>query len=388
MNPQGSSAKRSPHRATADPSSPAPASGFEPPRPKSSIDTPALLIDLDAFERNVARMADFFQRIPAKLRPHAKTHKCPEIARRQIAAGAIGVTCAKLSEAEVLAQAAIEDILIANQIVGPEKTARLASLAKRTKVTVAVDDARNVDELATAAEKAGVQIAILVEVDVGMGRCGVPPGEPALSLAKHVARKESLLLLGLMGYEGHLVFVADAEKRMEGARKAMALLTESAQLLRQNHLPVEVVSAGGTGTYDVTGTYPGVTEVQAGSYIFMDSTYLKIRPEFEPSLTVLTTVISRPTKDRAVTDCGRKAISEDFDLPQPHRLPAVRVLSLAEEHCNLFLQEGSPDLQPGQKIELLPSHCCTTVNLHDQYFVLRSGLLEALWPIPARGKFT
>lgn len=360
---------------------------FQGPRLKSEIDTPALLIDLDALERNIARMAAFFQGRPAKLRPHAKTHKCPEIAQRQMEAGAIGITCAKLGEAEALVDGGIEDILIANQIVGGEKADRLASLARRARITVAVDDVRNIDELSAAAKRGGAEIGVLVEVDIGMGRCGVLPGEPALLLARKVARSDGLVLRGLMGYEGHLVFVPDAEKRAQEVRKSMALLTETAELLREENLPVEVVSAGGTGTYDITGDCPGVTEVQAGSYVFMDSSYLKIRPEFEPSLTVLTTIISRPTTDRAITDCGRKAISEDFGLPQPFELAGVEIVGLSEEHGRLALHEGAPDLQPGQKIELLPSHCCTTVNLHDEFYALRCARVEAVWPVSARGRF-
>lgn len=356
-------------------------------RLKSEIDTPSLLIDLDALNRNIAKMSAFFQERPAKLRPHAKTHKCPEIAHMQMGAGAIGITCAKLGEAEALVEGGIEDILIANQIVGGQKTGRLALLAGRAQITVAVDDVRNIDELSVAAKQAGAEIGVLVEVDIGMGRCGVLPGEPALSLAREVVRRDGLALRGLMGYEGHLVFLPDAEERAHEVRKSMALLTETARLLQEHNLPLGVVSAGGTGTYETTGAYPGITEIQAGSYIFMDSSYLNIRPEFEPSLTILTTIISRPTRDRAITDCGRKAISEDFGLPQPFQLPGVEVASLAEEHGKLTLHEGGPDLQPGQKIELLPSHCCTTVNLHEEYYVLRSGEIHAVWPISARGRF-
>jgi D-serine deaminase-like pyridoxal phosphate-dependent protein len=356
--------------------------------PRSQIDTPALLIDLEALDRNIARMAAFFQNLPCKLRPHVKTHKCPEIATRQLQAGAIGITCAKVGEAEVFVEAGIQDILIANQIVGPEKTRRLAALANKAKITVAVDHPRNVEELSSAAREASCQIGVLLEVDVGMGRCGVPPGEPALSLAKEVIGKEGLILRGLMSYEGHLVLRPDPEERRQAVLESMSLLLETVRLLEKNGLPVEVVSGGGTGTYDSTGTLPRMTEVQAGSYVFMDATYLRIRPEFEPALTLLTTVVSRPARDRAITDCGRKAITEDLGLPQPYQLPGVKVGRLAEEHCTLNLLEGAPDLQPGDKIQLLPSHCCTTVNLHDRYFALRSGVLEAVWPIPARGKFT
>lgn len=351
------------------------------------LDTPALLLDLDAFEHNIATMSRFFAERPAALRPHAKTHKCPRIALRQIEAGAIGITCAKVGEAEVLARAGIRDILIANQVVGPIKIDRLTDLALDCDVMVAVDDPANVDALSEGCRSKGASLRVLVEVDIGMERCGVLPGVPALELAQHISESPYLQFTGLMGYEGHLVTVPDPQERATRVREAMALLERTVGLLHSHGLPVQIVSGGGTGTYDVTGALPFVTEVQAGSYVLMDSTYAQIRPEFEPSLTVLSTVISRPAPDRAIVDAGMKAMSKEFGIPQPLGLPGAATLSLSEEHARLSLGEpNQARVRPGDRVRFLPSHCCTTVNLYDTLHVVQRGRLVDFWPIAARGR--
>ena len=350
------------------------------------LDTPALLVDLDALERNLATMARFFAGRPAHLRPHVKTHKCPEIARRQLAAGARGITCAKLSEAEAFAAAGFDDILIANEIVGPAKIARLMALARRARVTVAVDDVTNVAALSQAAQREGLRLPVLVEVDVGMGRCGVAPGEPALALARKVADAPGLELAGLMGYEGHLVLVRDQAERTARVEAALAPLIGTKALLEREGLAVPVVSGGGTGTYDITGAYPGVTEVQAGSYVFMDATYLPVRPEFEPSLFVLTTVISRPDRNRLVVDAGLKATTGEFGPPYVLGIEGIESVRLSEEHGRIGLAEGNAvTLRPGDRLRLIPSHCCTTVNLYDRLYAVRGGVVKGVWPIAARG---
>jgi D-serine deaminase-like pyridoxal phosphate-dependent protein len=351
------------------------------------IDTPALLLDLDAFERNLSIMARFFADRPTSLRPHAKTHKCPQVALRQLEAGAIGITCAKVGEAEVMAEAGVQDILIANEVVGGLKIDRLTDLAGRCEMMVAVDDIANVQELSLACQAKQVTLRVLVEVDIGMHRCGVQPGADALHLAQQVADAPRLQLAGLMGYEGHLVQIADPQERFTRVREALVPLQETRELLETNGLPVQIVSGGGTGTYDVSGAHPPMTEIEAGSYVYMDSTYLKIRPEFEPSLTVLTSVISRPVPERIVTDAGRKAIAFDFGYPQPFDTPGVQTRSLSEEHG--VLETADPDavpLRPGDKIRVLPSHCCTTVNLHDTLYVVQNDTLVDLWSIAARGR--
>ncbi|MGQ9628936.1 MAG: DSD1 family PLP-dependent enzyme [bacterium] len=350
------------------------------------VDTPALIIDLDAMERNISKMADFFDGVEANLRPHVKTHKTPILAHKQIAAGAIGVTCAKLGEAEVMVEGGIRDVLIANEVVGAQKVERLVNLAKHADVMVAVDDPSNVEELSSAARGKGVTLRVLIDVNVGMNRCGVEPGGPTLELARKVARSEGLKFAGLMGYEGHAVAIPDFEERANVARSAMKLLLETKSLVERAGLLVEVVSGGGTGTYNITGSYPGVTEVQAGSYIFMDASYRRTGVPFECALTVLTTVVSVQSPGRIIVDAGMKSISSDMGMPEVKGHPDLSVVKLSEEHGKLASSSGTSPLKVGDKVELIPSHGCTTINLHDRYYAIRDGRLEAIWRIGARGR--
>jgi len=360
------------------------------PRPGAAfdqIDTPALLLDLDAFEHNLRHMATFFADKPTSLRPHAKTHKCPEIARRQIQAGAIGITCAKLGEAEVMADAGVQDLLIANEVVGPIKIRRLASLAERAKMMVAVDNPANVAALSEACQAKQATLRVLVEIDVGMGRCGVQRSEDALHLAQQVIDAPALVFKGLMGYEGHLVMLPDAKERSSRVQQAMVPLLEAAELLDKHGIAAEIVSGGGTGTYDMTGTSAPMTEIQAGSYILMDTTYLRIRPEFHPALSLLTMVVSRPMPERVVTDAGMKVITKEFGWPEPIEPEGLVVQGLSEEHGKLLAEHPDQiDLSIGDRVRMIPSHCCTTMNLHDRLYVTRDGKLVDIWPIAARGR--
>ena len=353
---------------------------------KQQLDTPVLLIDLDVMESNIAKMADYFRSVDAELRPHTKTHKTPIIAHKQIQAGAIGVTCAKLGEAEVMVAGGIRDILIANEIVPRQKITRLVNLARHADMMVAVDDSNNVENLSQAALDKDVHLRVLVEVDTGMKRCGVPPGEPALRLAQKVSESKNLIFAGLMGYEGHTVTIPHFEGRKREAEKAIALLIETKELIEKNGLEVEIVSGGGTGTYNITGQFPGVTEVQAGSYIFMDTYYRNVLKDFDCALTVLTSVISRPSKDRAIIDAGMKTVTKESGLPEVKDIDGVELTSLSEEHGKLNLNDSGADLKPGDKLELIPSHGCTTINLHDKFYGIRAGRLESIWDIAGRGK--
>jgi D-serine deaminase-like pyridoxal phosphate-dependent protein len=354
--------------------------------PVEELDTPALLLDLPAFERNVARMAAFFAGKPATIRPHSKSHKCPQIALRQLEAGAIGITCAKLGEAEVMAAAGIKDILVANQVSGRVKIDRATDLAGQCGLMVAVDDADNVRQLAESCVAKGVALRVLVEVDIGMARCGVQPGEPALDLARRVAEAPGLRLEGLMAYEGHLVMVEDPDERARKVRAAFEPLADTVALLERAGLPVPIVSGGGTGTYHITGTMPFITELQCGSYVFMDSKYRAIQPDFEPSLAVLSTVVSRPAPGRIIVDTGLKSMTIEFGWPLPLDGEGVSVRHLSEEHGLLDLAEsGWFDGKPGDRIRFLPSHCCTTVNLHNEFHVIQDGKVVDIWPIAARG---
>lgn len=353
--------------------------------PKRDLDTPALCLDIVEAQANVERMAAFLRDGPVRLRPHTKTHKCTMLAQMQLQAGAIGITCAKLGEAEVMAAAGIKDILIANQIVGPVKIARLVNLAAYTEVIVCVDDLTNACELDVAAQAKGVRLRVLVEVNIGMERCGVLPGLPTLQLAQAIVAMPGLRFEGLMGYEGHAVFLPDADERRRVAEASLEQLVSTAALLRSRGVPVPIVSSGGTGTHLVTGRYPGVTEIEAGSYITMDAQYKEtVGIDFRYALTVLSTVVSTHG-ERAIIDAGLKTVTRDFGLPLVLDPPGWQMTRLSEEHGYLE-RRGGNRLAVGDKVELVPNHGCTTINLHDEYHVVRGGVLEAIWPISARGK--
>lgn len=353
---------------------------------KQELDTPALLLDLDAFERNLSKMSQFLRKASADLRPHAKTHKCPQIARRQVEAGAKGITCAKLGEAEVMAQFGIDDILIANQVVGRQKIQRLFGLAESIRVMVAIDSVQNARELSNAAVDSGQTLDVVVELNIGHDRCGVQPGADSIALTKKIAEMERLNFRGLMGYEGHVIFVPDYSERKRKCERALAKLTKTKSMLERDGFDVQVVSAGGTGTYDITALYPGITEIQAGSYATMDTKYRDLGVNFECALTLISTVISRPTEERAIIDAGAKAVTYEYGMPEPKGLVGAHLTALHEEHGILRLERESQNVKVGDKMEFIVSHGCTTVNLHDQLNAVRGDKLEAVWSIAARGK--
>lgn len=354
--------------------------------PINRLDTPALLIDLDVLEKNISRMAAFFKEREAVLRPHVKTHKCPRISKMQLAEGAVGITCAKVSEAEVFAASGIKDILIANQITGEVKLDRLATLAKKCDLKVAVDNPLNVENLERVFSAKGATVGVLVEVDIGMKRCGVQTGEEAVRLAKMVDSKPHLEFKGLQAYEGHLVLVEDAKEREEQVRKSFRPLQQTCDALAAVGLPPEIVSGGGTGTYDISGVETPLNEVQVGSYVFMDKTYHPVRPEYHPSLSVLSTVLSRPVPERLVFDAGLKSMTSEFGWPEIRGELQGEMNYLSEEHAVFTLQEPADvQLGIGDKVQFIPSHCCTTVNLHDVFFVYQDNILVDTWEIEARG---
>ena len=352
----------------------------------AQIDTPALLLDHDKLERNVARMAAFAAGGPAKLRPHAKTHKCVQVAALQLAAGAVGITCAKVGEAEALADGGITDILIANEIVGPIKIARLVALARRCALTVAVDDPGNVAQLSAAAAAAGVGIRCYVEVDIGMARCGVADGRAALALARLITESPGLTFGGLQTYEGHLQNVTPLADRVARAEHDLRLALAAKEAIEAGGLAVAEVSGGGTGTHMVTGRLPWMTKLQCGSYATMDAQYRSVGgADFENALTVLATVISRPRPDRAVIDAGLKAVTPEFGDPTV-LVDGARWLDFSEEHGELAVSGAARGLAVGDKIALVPRHGCTTVNLYDQFHVMRAGRLIDLWAVAGRGR--
>jgi len=354
------------------------------------VDTPALLIDLEAMEYNMALMGAYFKGLAqrgckCRLRPNVKTHKTPILAHKELAAGyTTGITCAKLGEAEVMALSGIRDILIANEIVGPYKIARLVNLARHAELKLAVDQAQNVAALSEAACAKGVQLGVLVEVNTGLNRCGVAPGEAALQLAQLVDRSPGLVFTGLQGYEGHCVNIPNREERVGQVHQALQPLLDTRKLIEASGLEVKLVSSGATSTYNITAEMEGIDEIQAGSYLLMDVWYERLTPEFRCALTVLATVISRPDPRRIILDVGMKAMTIDHGMPRVKGLHGVHEMRFPEEHGIIELEQPSP-IQVGDKLELIPSHVCTTVNLYDRFHAISRGQVEAVWPIYARG---
>jgi D-serine deaminase-like pyridoxal phosphate-dependent protein len=362
--------------------------------PKNELDTPALLVDLDTMERNLQTMADYFATVEANLRAHVKLHKATAaLAHRQLAAGSAGLTCAKLSEAESLASAGIKDILIANEIVGARKIQRLVNLAAYTDIIVAVDNADNVADLSRAAQARGVQLRVLVEVNVGHKRCGVAPFEPALQLARAVHQAPGLIFKGVMGYDGHCTMKVAESEREACSRAANELLVQTRDYIEAAGLKVEIVSGGGTFTYRFAATTAGITEVQAGTYLFNDTAFAEhgVR-DFGCALTVLATVISRPgwaeNRDLAVIDVGRKNMDAFLGLPEVKSPEGATVFSMSQEHGRVRLEGAARDLRVGDKIELWARDANTTINLYDRFYAMRDGIVEAVWEIPAQGRGT
>jgi D-serine deaminase-like pyridoxal phosphate-dependent protein len=348
------------------------------------LPTPALIVDVAALDRNIARMAAFFSTGSCRLRPHFKAHKTPAIARRQLAAGScVGITCATVSEAEV-AKDLCDDLLIANEVVSADKCTRVARLAGGRAVTVAVDSATGIAALAGAARAAGVTIGVLVDVNVGQGRCGVEPGDAAVTLARQVASTAGLTLRGVMGYEGHLQPLRDRTEREMRTRAAMHDLVDTARLIRAEGIRCEIVSSGGTGTYDISGRVEGVTEIQAGSYALMDTDYRTVGVPFEQAFFVLGTVVSRPSPERCVADCGHKSMTKDHGNPSVHGIEGAAVTALNDEHAVIAVP-ASCTLAIGQHVRLIPSHTDPTVNLHDVLYAVEADRVLDVWPIAARG---
>ena len=357
----------------------------------AELDTPVLLVDADTFERNVARMAKLCADAGVACRPHAKAHKSPRVARIQMEAGAVGMCCAKLGEAEVLAAAGIEDLHITTPVVGASKIMRLLEAARRSHVSVVVDDADNISDLAAGAQTAGLRLDVLVEVDVGQGRCGVPPGPRAAELARLIDGHPWLHFRGLQAYQGLIQMKGDVAERRAAAAEALEKAELSARSVREAGLEIEVLTGGGTGTSAIDAAAGGLTELQPGSYIFMDTNYSAIgwedapAPPFENALTVLAGVLSRPASDRAILDSGMKAISGDGGVPRPVEHEEAEFRFAGDEHGQLAFPGEAP-LKVGDKVTLLPSHCDTTVNLHDRFIVTRGDEVEDVWDIAARGR--
>lgn len=352
-------------------------------RNRRDLVTPALIMDLDVARRNIQFMMQRLSTMKAKLRPHVKCQKSPELAQMQVQAGAIGVCTATVWEAMVMSSAGIEDVMIANQVGGKEKIAALAKAAKQGRLTVAIDNPRNAEDLSNAVQAAGSKLDVVIEVDIGMGRGGVRSPEETVSLAQHVAKLPGLRFRGVQGYEGHCMLEPDRSVRIQKAQAAMDYLGTAVDRLAAAGFECEVVSAGGTGTYDITGNNPRVTEIQAGSFVFMDNFHGNLVPGFGRALTVLGTVVIQHGKT-IVLDSGRKSVGIDFVLPTMVDYPFYQARYFAEEHA-LFDVDDRCRLKLGDTVELIPGYAPTTVNLYDAYHVVEKDVVVDIWPIFPRG---
>jgi len=356
------------------------------------VDTPALILDLDAFEANLATLAGMV-RGRVRVRAHAKASKSADVSKRQMALGAIGVCCQKVAEAEAMVEGGIPDVLVSNEVVGAAKIARLAQLARRARIGVCVDDAGNVKDLDAAARAAGAKLDVYVELEVGMGRCGVEPGEPALALARTVAACAGLRFAGLQAYNGRAQHVRSNADRRALIDKAAAAVRMTRALLEKAGIPCATVTGAGSGTFMFEVESGAWDEIQPGSYAFMDADYARNEwaaplPRFQHALFVLATVMSRAKPARAIVDAGLKASSVDSGMPTVWQRPGLTYALASDEHGFIEIAPGTAAPALGEKLLLVPGHCDPTINLYDWYVCVRGGVVEALWPIAARGALT
>jgi D-serine deaminase-like pyridoxal phosphate-dependent protein len=349
---------------------------------REELVTPALVLDIDAAQRNIDHMANELRQLGrATIRPHFKTHKSPDLARRQLEAGAGGLSMATVWEAAVLTAAGMDDLFVVNTVAHPAKLAVLAELARDHRILVAVDEAANAAAHSAAAVAAGSTLGIMVEVDTGMDRCGVDTAEECLALARHVMELPGLEFEGITGYEGHCSLTPDSDLRHERQREAMAFFTGVAGLLEAHGIPCKIRSAGGIATWRWTAGYPGLTEIQAGTYVVMDNFHGKMVPGFEHSLTIQATVISRQS-GKVIVDAGNKSVADPADVTiVGHDLTVFR---FDEEH-GIFAVPGGSSLSVGDAVALVPGYSPSTVNWYDAYHVLHDDVVVDIWPIIPRG---
>lgn len=363
-----------------------------PGQPESEIDTPALVLDLDAFEYNLDRMAALLAPTGARLRAHAKTHKSPVIAQLQLARGAVGQCVQKTAEAEILAWASVPDILVSNEVIAPAKLARLAALARITRIAVCADDLAGIAAIEAAAEAARTRLTVLVEIDAGAGRCGVTPGPEAVALAQRIAASPHLRFGGLQAYQGSAQHRRTPAERATLIGAAVEGTRRTVEQLRQQGIACPIVGGGGTGSFMLEAASGVFTEIQAGSYIFMDADYGRNLDEtgapvstFRQALFVLSQVMSAPRPGIAVLDAGHKAVAVDSGLPLVWNRPDLRFVSASDEHGKLEAAPETTNPKLGEKLRLIPGHCDPTVDRYDWYVGVRGGVVECLWPVAARG---
>jgi len=353
--------------------------------------TPALIVDLDAFERNVQIMGDYIKQKGLRHRAHAKTHKSVDIALYQIEhGGACGVCCQKVSEAEAMVAGGVKDVLVSNQVVDPSKLNRLAMLAKKARTLVCVDDLGNIDDISAAAVKHGVEIECLVEIDCGAGRCGVQWGDPVVELAKKIDASDGLMFSGIQAYQGAAQHVHVFEERKSKIDIAVKQVADTVEMLKAESLECDIIGGAGTGTYYFEGTSGVYNEMQCGSYIFMDADYQRVKDdggsfihEFENSLFIWTSIMSKAKSDKAICDAGLKAQSVDSGLPVIFGRADIEYIKCADEHG--VINDPNNSLKLNDKLKLIPGHCDPTCNIYDWYVGIRGGKVECLWPVTARG---
>jgi 3-hydroxy-D-aspartate aldolase len=362
-----------------------------PGTPIEDIDTPVLVLDLDILERNIETMHAFFRNRSAKVRNVTKGHKCPEIARRQMTAeGSVpyGLGCSKVTEAEVMAAADARSIRMIEQVVGRDKVARLIDLARRVHVIALADDVVHVEELAAAAAAAGIQLDVMIEIEIGLKRCGVLPGEPAIALARRIAQERSLRFAGIGAHEGTIADL-DRDKRAARVRERVQRLLNVREDLERAGIPVEICGAGSTSSWNIAGAMEGITEIDPGSYVLMDAGLAEAIPdlEFSPAITVMGTIISHADAQRAVIDCGHKALgrSGDGGMPTVVSHPGLRVSRLNSEHGILDITEGACGVTIGNHVAMTPRYHGSVVVAYDHFVCARNGKVECVWEIAARG---
>ncbi|MFX1572415.1 MAG: DSD1 family PLP-dependent enzyme [Promethearchaeota archaeon] len=352
---------------------------------KDKVSTPALVVDYNLMKKNIETMAKFAKANNVNLRPHVKTHKCPKIGKMQLEAGASGICVARVGEAEIFAEHGFDNILIANEVIDLNQIKRLVELNKNSLVRVCVDSEKNIKDLNKIASKEGINLEVLLEVDVGLGRNGVEPGKPALYFANLIKDRKNLKLVGLQGYEGHLTAVIDPELRKKKTEECMKSLVETRDYLNNNGFEITYLTASNTVTYRFSAKYEGITELQPGTYIFNDEHYHRVSPEYDIAVSVLSTVTNNPGRRVYTIDAGLKAATNDNGNPVFKKYPKSKIKVMTEEHS--IIRTGPRDqFEIGQKIELFPSHICTTVNLYDFFTIIKDDKFIGRWDILARGK--
>ena len=357
------------------------------------LDTPVLVVDADSLEHNISHLRDITNAAGISCRPHAKTHKSAIIAKMQQRAGAIGICCAKLGEAEVMAENGINDLLITSPVIGESKISRLLEAQKKAKIAVVTDAELNIQMLGHFAQLAGIKLDVLVEIDIGQRRCGVLPGTHAVDLARIIENHTWLNFVGLQGYQGKLQMITGAEERKAANTLSLDLLAQTVTDIEKEGFNVKICTGGGTGSSPFDLERGLLTEIQAGSYVFMDSRYGSISwpnakiPPFKHALRILTTVISRPSTDRVIVDAGLKAASSDQGPPVLEDGQDQVFDFGGDEHGIVTVKHhGKVPYNVGDKLRLLPSHCDTTVNLYDQFIVTQGEDVVDVWPVDARGR--